>query len=93
MFTVKKIPLTANTLWDEKNKKPLCKFNKGILETNDVELVEKLKELGYEVTGESDEVIDESEPDASPDESETNVDSESDEDAKPKRRSRKTADK
>lgn len=55
MFLVIKKPLTPNTIWDVENQCPLCKFTNGKLETNDVELVKKLKERGYEVTGEADE--------------------------------------
>lgn len=54
MFTVTKKPLTPNTLWDAAKGKPLCKFVKGVLETNNTDLVEKLKGMGYEVTGEAD---------------------------------------
>lgn len=54
MFTVKKIPLTANTLWDKENGEPLCKFIKGEFKTNDTLLVGKLKSMGYEVMGEPD---------------------------------------
>lgn len=54
MFTVKKIPKTPNILWDAAAKKPLCRFVKGKLETNDEALADKLKGLGYEVTREAD---------------------------------------
>lgn len=54
MFIVKKKPLSANTIWDAQKGKPLCEFVKGELKTNDSELVEKLKEMGYEVSGEED---------------------------------------
>lgn len=54
MYTVTKKPLTPNTLWDAKKGKPLCKFTKGVLKTNDTDLVEKLKIMGYEVNGEPD---------------------------------------
>lgn len=53
MFTVTKKPLTPNTLWDAAKSEPLCKFVKGVLKTNDTDLVEKLKGMGYEVTGEA----------------------------------------
>lgn len=53
MFIVKKIPKTPNILWDAAAKKPLCKFVKGKLETNDEALADKLKGMGYEVTGEA----------------------------------------
>lgn len=55
MFTVKKIPKTPNILWDAAAKKPLCRFVEGKLETNDEALADKLKGMGYEVTGEADE--------------------------------------
>ena len=45
-------------IWDVENNKPLCKFVKGVLETDDEVLVEKLKELGHEVTGEADKAPD-----------------------------------
>lgn len=54
MFTVKKIPKTPNILWDAAAKTPLCKFVNGVLETNDAVLADKLKGMGYEVTGETD---------------------------------------
>ena len=54
MFVVTKKPKTPNIIWDKENKKPLCKFNKkGVLETNDEVLAEKLKVLGHTVTGEA----------------------------------------
>lgn len=54
MFTVKKKAKTPNIIWDEKNKKPLCKFKDGIFKTNDKLLVEKLKSMGHDVSGEPD---------------------------------------
>lgn len=60
MFTVKKIPKTPNILWDAAARKPLCRFVKGKLETNDEALADKLKGMGYEVTGEADAPADES---------------------------------
>ncbi len=54
MYTVTKKPLTANTIWDAKKGVPLCKFVNGVFKTNDTDLVEKLKNMGYEVTGEKD---------------------------------------
>lgn len=57
MFTVKKKPNTPNIIWDaESKKRPLCKFVKGVFETNDAAVAEKLKGMGYEVTGEADAV-------------------------------------
>lgn len=58
MFTVKKKPLTPNMIWDADNNKPLCKFVKGQLTTNDEALVEKLTALGCEVSGEADKAPD-----------------------------------
>ena len=57
MFTVIKKPKTPNIIWDAKNNRPLCRFDKkGILETNDKTLAEKLKAMGHTVTGEADKV-------------------------------------
>lgn len=55
MFTVKKKPKTPNIIWDAAARKPLCKFVKGELKTNDEALAEKLKGMGHEVTGEADQ--------------------------------------
>lgn len=52
MFKIQKTPKTPNMIWDEENKKPLCKFVKGQLETNDEVLAKRLKDMGYEVSGE-----------------------------------------
>ena len=101
MFTVIKKPLTPNTLWDSAKGEVLCKFEKGKLETNDEELVAKLKAMGYEVAGEADEPEDdepqtpsEPEDDKNTDDSDNQNDAEPEmEDAKPKRRSRKAAEK
>lgn len=55
MFRVTKKPKTPNIIWDAVNKRPLCKFDKkGILETNDETLAEKLKAMGHTVVGEAD---------------------------------------
>lgn len=54
MFTVKKKTKTPNMVWDAANNRPLCKFVKGVFETNDEAVAEKLKGMGYEVTGEAD---------------------------------------
>ena len=54
MFTVKKKAKTPNMVWDSANNRPLCKFVKGGFETNDEAVAEKLKGMGYEVTGEAD---------------------------------------
>lgn len=58
MFTVKKKLLTPNMIWDADNDRPLCKFVKGQLTTNDEALVERLTELGCEVSGEADKAPD-----------------------------------
>lgn len=55
MMTVKKKPLTPNIVWDAETNKPLCKFNKGVFQTNDKVIADKLTALGYEVNGEADE--------------------------------------
>jgi len=54
MFTVKKKAKTPNMVWDAANNRPLCKFVKGVFETNDEAVAEKMKGMGYEVTGEAD---------------------------------------
>lgn len=64
MLKVTKKPKTPNIIWDAANKRPLCKFDKkGILETNDETLAEKLKAMGHTVTGEVDKVETPVEPD------------------------------
>lgn len=50
MFRVEKKPKTPNMIWDAANNRPLCKFVKGVFETNDECVAEKLKEMGYAVT-------------------------------------------
>lgn len=50
MFTITKKPKTPNMVWDAENGKPLCKFVKGVIETNDADLAGKLKVLGYTVS-------------------------------------------
>lgn len=57
MLKVTKKPKTPNIIWDAENNRPLCKFDrKGILETNDETLAEKLKAMGHVVTGEVEKV-------------------------------------
>lgn len=56
MIRIIKKPKTPNMVWDTANNRLLCKFVKGVIETNDEALAEKLKALGYEVTGEVDKV-------------------------------------
>lgn len=54
MFKVTKKPKTPNILWDASNNRPLCRFIKGVFETNDEALASKLKDLGHTVEGEAD---------------------------------------
>lgn len=54
MFKVTKKPKTPNILWDASNNCPLCKFVKGVFETNDEALASKLKDMGYTVEGATD---------------------------------------
>ena len=54
MFKVTKKPKTPNILWDASNSRPLCRFVKGVFETNDEALASKLKDLGHTVEGEAD---------------------------------------
>lgn len=54
MFKVTKKPNTPNMVWDAFAGKPLCKFVKGVFETNDEALAEKLKAIGHTVTGKAD---------------------------------------
>lgn len=49
MYIVKKKPLTPNMIWDDKKKQPLCRFVKGVLETEDSALAKKLEKMGYDV--------------------------------------------
>lgn len=58
MFTITKKPRTPNILWDAAKGEPLCRFVKGVLKTNDVNLAGRLKDMGYEVTGGSDKASD-----------------------------------
>lgn len=54
MFRVEKKPKTPNMIWDAANNRPLCKFVKGVFETNDEALAFSLKGMGYKVEGEAD---------------------------------------
>ena len=54
MFKIEKKPKTPNLVWDSAGNRPLCKFVKGVFETDDETLAEKLKEMGYTVTGKVD---------------------------------------
>lgn len=54
MFRVTKKPKTPNILWDASNNRPLCRFVKGVFETNDEALASKLKDFGHTVEGEAD---------------------------------------
>lgn len=54
MFKVTKKPKTPNIVWDSSGNRPLCKFVKGVFETNDEQIAFKLKSMGHTVTGEVD---------------------------------------
>lgn len=54
MFKVTKKPKTPNILWDASSNRPICKFVRGIFETNDEALAYKLKGMGYTVEGGAD---------------------------------------
>lgn len=54
MFRVEKKPKTPNMIWNAANNRPLCKFVKGVFETNDEALAFSLKSMGYKVEGEAD---------------------------------------
>lgn len=74
MLKVTKKPKTPNMIWDAENNRPLCKFDrKGILETNDETLAEKLKARGHVVTGEVDKVETPDAPDAPDSDGESNA--------------------
>lgn len=55
MYIINKKPLTANILWDKEKDCQLCKFVNGRFETNDTQLAEKLRDMGYEISGGPDE--------------------------------------
>ena len=84
MLKVTKKPKTPNMIWDAENNGPLCKFDrKGVLETNDETLAEKLKALGHTVTGEVDKVespveVDVPDSDGEPDAEDANSNAEND---------------
>lgn len=54
MFKITKKPKTPNIVWDSSSNRPLCKFVKGVVETNDEQIAFKLKSMGHTVTGEAD---------------------------------------
>ena len=54
MFKVTKKPKTPNIVWDSSGNRPLCKFVKGVFETNDEQIAFKLKSMGHTVRGEAD---------------------------------------
>lgn len=67
MFTVKKKPLTPNIIWDGSAGRPLCSFgHRGLLETNDPELAEKLAAMGHMVTGDADVPVQQPAPKTQP---------------------------
>lgn len=49
VYTVTKKPLAPNTVWDTETGKPLCRFVKGKLVTNDEQTAERLGEMGHKV--------------------------------------------
>ena len=54
MFKVTKKPKTPNIIWDASSNRPLCRFVKGVFETNDEAVASKLEGLGHTVEGEAD---------------------------------------
>lgn len=54
MFKITKKPKTPNMIWDGSKNAPLCKFVKGVFETNDEVIANKLKDMGFTVEGEAD---------------------------------------
>lgn len=54
MFKISKKAKTPNIVWDSENNRPLCKFAKGVFETNDETAAKKLKAMGHAVTGKAD---------------------------------------
>lgn len=58
MFTVKKKTNSANIVWDVENNRPLCKFVNGVYTTNNKDIADKLKALGYTVTGKAESKTD-----------------------------------
>jgi|GEM_PF-2928728 len=54
MFRIRKQLHTPNMIWNPAVGKPLCKFDDtGTIETDDIELADRLKEMGHEVSGEA----------------------------------------
>lgn len=50
MFKVTKKPKTPNMIWDASNNRPLYKSAKGIFETDDAGVADKLESMGHTVT-------------------------------------------
>ncbi len=50
VYTVKKKPLSPNTVWDAETEKPLCRFEKGTFVTDDERTAKKLEAMGHSVT-------------------------------------------
>lgn len=46
MFKVSKKPKTPNMIWDSEKNCLLCKFVKGIFETDDAGVADKLESMG-----------------------------------------------
>lgn len=50
MFKVSKKPKTPNMIWDSEKNCLLCKFVKGIFETDDAGVADKLETMWHTVT-------------------------------------------
>lgn len=72
MFQIKKTLKTPSIVWDADNRRPLCKFVKGVFETEDEAVAKKLLAMGYKVDGAFSEEIPAAETKAAePDEKKT----------------------
>ena len=89
MYIINKKPLTSNILWDKEKGCQLCKFVNGRFETNDTELAEKLRDMGYEISGEPDEEKKSDEETPEPDEEKKSDEETPEPDAQTKGRIRK----
>lgn len=54
MFRVTKTAKTPNMVWDSSENRSLCKFVKGVFETNDEAVASRLEGMGYKVEKEAD---------------------------------------
>lgn len=43
-------PVLHSVIWDPKTSKPLVEFDKGVFETEDKKLIDRLKAMGYKYT-------------------------------------------